>query len=192
MINSISKKLIRDYIYFTETLEDTMDISSEAEREFREALQSESPEALEALAVPKGAAKKEKEEPEAVKFDDKDFKKLFRKLAVKCHPDKIQDATEREVSFLKKCYEDINLANDTYDWGLLLKVALELEVEIGDLSDEQLQNIQENIESLKTKIKKYEESMAYKWFTLNDTAIKQKYLQTCADIFKNSLKNRLT
>lgn len=192
MINSISKKLIRDYIYFTETLEDTMDISSEAEREFREALQSESPEALEALAVPKGAAKKEKEEPEAVKFDDKDFKKLFRKLAVKCHPDKIQDATEREASFLKKCYEDINLANDTYDWGLLLKVALELEVEIGDLSDEQLQNIQENIESLKTKIKKYEESMAYKWFTLNDTAIKQKYLQTCADIFKNSLKNRLT
>jgi hypothetical protein len=191
-MNSIERKLVRDFIYLTETLEDTMDISSAAEREFREALQSESPDALEALAIPKGSVKKEKaEEPEPIKFDDKHFKKIFRKLAVKCHPDKIQDASEREAIFLKKCYEDINLANDTYNWGLLLKVAVELNVEIDELGQEQLDNIQENIESLKNKIKKYEESMAYKWYTLNDTDIKQKYLQSCADIFKNSLRIKL-
>jgi hypothetical protein len=191
-MNGITRKLVRDFIYLTETLDDTIDISGVAEREFREALQSESPNALEALAVPKGSAKKEKaEEPEPIKFDDKHFKKLFRKLAVKCHPDKIQDASERESKFLKKCYEDINLANDTYNWGLLLKVAVELDVEVEELGQEQLDNIQENIESLKTKIKRYEDSMAYKWYTLSDTDIKQKYLQSCADIFKNSLKNRL-
>lgn len=192
-MNNLLKKLIRDYIYLTETLEDTMDISNSAEREFREALQSESPEALEALAVPKGASapKKENEESDPLNFEDKQFKKLFRKLAIKCHPDKIQDASEREAKFLKKCYEDINLANDTYDWGLLLKVALELEVEIEDIDPDKFDNIQNSIQNLKTKIQKYEESMAYKWYTLNDHDIKQKYLQTCADIFKNSLKNRL-
>lgn len=189
-MNNIARKIVRDYIYHLETLEDVTDISSAAERDFREALRQESPEALEALAAPKGEAKKKEEpkEEETVKFDDKKFKKLFRKLAVKCHPDKFQDATEREAKFLKKCYEDINKANDTYDWGLLLKVALELEVEIEDLEPEQVQNIQDNIESIKGIITRYEESMAYKWFTLNDDAIKQKYLQTCADIFKNSLK----
>lgn len=191
-MNNIERKLIRDYIYHIETYDDVVNISSEAEREFRDALRQESPEALEALAVPKGAPiKKQETEEEAVKFDDKKFKKLFRKLAVKCHPDKIQDASERESKFLKKCYEDINLANDTYDWGLLLKVALDLDVEFDELDQEQYDNIQSNIETIKKKITRYEESMAYKWFNLNDDAIKQKYLQSCADIFKSSLRNKL-
>jgi len=188
-MNSFTKKIIRDYIYVIETLDDVTEISSAAEREFREALMTESPEALEALVVPKGQAKpKIESEEEVVKFYDKDFKKIFRKLAVKCHPDKIQDASEREAKFLKKCYEDINKANDTYDWGLLLKVAAELNVDVEDLTVEQMQNIQQNIESIRKKINLYEGSMAYQWYALNDTAVKQKYLQTCADIFKNSLK----
>lgn len=187
-MDSVLRKLIRDYVYFNETLEDTLSISSEAEREFREALRHEEPKALEALSQPKGSKPKPKEdESEAVHFDDKDFKKLFRKLAVKCHPDKTQDASDREAAFLKECYENITIANDTYDWGLLLKVALELDVEVNSLNEEQINNIKENIESLKTKIAKYEESMAYKWYTLTDNTIKEKYLQQCADIFKASI-----
>jgi len=188
----VIKKVIRDYVYYNETLDDVKNISSSAEREFREALMGEDPKALEALAVPEGAPKpKPTEESEPVKFEDKKFKKLFRKAAVKCHPDKIQNASERESQFLKKCYEDINLANDTYDWGLLLKVALDLDIEVEELDEEQLENIQISIESIKQKITKYEESMAYKWYTLTDSTIKEKYLQQCADIFKNSLNNKL-
>jgi hypothetical protein len=187
-MNSLNKRLIRDYIYYNETLDDVIELSKEAEREFREALRQDSPEALEALAVPEGSQKpKKSEETQTINFEDKGFKKLFRKLAVKCHPDKIQNASERESAFLKKCYEDINIANDMYDWGMLLKVALDLEVEVEELTDDQLNNIKEAIENKKSKIAKYEESMAYKWYTLNDNSIKQKYLQQCADIFKSSL-----
>jgi hypothetical protein len=191
-MQSITKKLIRDYIYHSETLEDVLEISTEAEREFREALNQESPEALEALAVPDGAEpskKKKKEEDEAVKFDDSKFKKLFRKLAVKCHPDKFEsaDISERERTFLKGCYDMISRANNIYDWGLLLKVAIELDVEVDEIGPEQIDNINSNIESIKEKIMKYESSMAYKWYTLGAEDIKQKYLQQCADIFKNSL-----
>lgn len=187
-MDSVLRKLIRDYVYFNETLEDTLNISSEAEREFRKALRQEEPKALEALSQPTGSKpEKNKDEEEAINFDDKDFKKLFRKLAVKCHPDKTQNASDREAIFLKECYENITVANDTYNWGLLLKVALELDVEIDSLNDDQINNIKENIESLKTKIAKYEESMAYKWYTLTDNTIKEKYLQQCADIFKSSI-----
>lgn len=188
-MNSITKKLIRDYIYHSETLEDVIEISTEAEQNFRDALHSEDPKALEALAMPDGSKKPKKEEDEAVKFDDSKFKKLFRKLAVKCHPDKLEssDISEREKLFLKDCYERISDANNSYDWGLLLKVALDLDVEVNELEQEQVDNINQNIEAIKARINKYEESMAYKWYTLGDSDIKQKYLQQCADIFKKSL-----
>ena len=188
-MQSIIKKLIRDYIYHIETLEDVLEISTEAERSFREALNEESPKALEALAMPEGASKPKESEDEGVNFDDSKFKKLFRKLAVKCHPDKFEsaDISEREKVFLKDCYDKISKANNTYDWGLLLKVAIELDVEVDELDENQIENINSNIETIKERITKYESSMAYKWYTLGAEDIKQKYLQQCADIFKRAL-----
>lgn len=192
-MNNIIKKLIRDYIYHSETLDDVMEISSEAEQQFRDALNEEDPKALEALAVPSDGSKPKKKEEESVKFDDSKFKKLFRKLAVKCHPDKLEtmDISDREKEFLKKCYENISIANDKYDWGLLLKVALDLDVEVTELGQEQIENINKNIITIKSRIEKYEGSMAYSWYTMTDPAIKEKYLQQCADIFKSSLNKGL-
>lgn len=170
-MDGLTKKLIRDYVYYTETLEDVSQISSEAEKIFRSALEETDPEALKALAAPRPT---DEETPaarsnieETIHFDDKDFKKIFRKLAVKCHPDKLDDSfSEREKKFLKQCYNDITEANDQYNWGLLLKVAVDLEVDVDELSQQQLDNIQENIAKVRDKISKYEESMAYKWYVL--------------------------
>lgn len=192
IMNSITKKIVRDYIYFRETLDDVKSISSDAEGEFRDAMHDHNEVALTALTPPEGAPpiKKIDEEP-VVKFEDKLFKKLFRKIAVLCHPDKLDDSySERESAFLKKCYEDLNTSNQTYDWGLLLKVAMELDVEIPELSDEQFININNNIESIKNTISQFEGSMAYKWYTLSDTDAKKGYLESCASIFMNSLNNR--
>ena len=109
---------------------------------------------------------------------------------MKCHPDKLNDSySEREIKFLKKCYENINKANNEYDWGLLLKTALELDVEIGEISKENLDNISENIEKIKNKISKYEGSMAYSWYMISDSVMKEAYLESCAKIFIKSLEN---
>ena len=191
-MNGITKKLVRDYIYYTETLDDVLKISESAEQVFREALRELDPIALKALAVPVLAEgeipPKRIEDIEEVHFEDKDFKKLFRKIAIKCHPDKLNDSySEREKSFLKECYNNLNKSNSTYDWGLLLKVAIELDVEIGELTTDQLNNIQENINKVREKILKYEESMAYKWYLLPDDENKKGYLEQCANIFKNSI-----
>ena len=191
-MNGITKKLVRDYIYYTETLDDVLKISESAEQVFREALKELDPIALKALAVPVLAEgeipPKRIEDIEEVHFEDKDFKKLFRKIAIKCHPDKLNDSySEREKSFLKECYNNLNKSNSTYDWGLLLKVAIELDVEIGELTPDQLSNIQENINKVREKILKYEESMAYKWYLLPDDENKKGYLEQCANIFKNSI-----
>lgn len=188
-MDAMTRKLIRDYTYHTDSLEDILSISSDAESGFREAMNDDHEEALEALQPKEGSVPPKKvDEVEEVKFEDKDFKKIFRKLAVKCHPDKLtKDISDREATFLKKCYEDMNRANVTYDWGLLLKVAGELDVEVIELSKDHFDNIISNIESIKRKISMYENSMAYKWYTLSDPEIKKGYLETCAAIFMKAV-----
>tara|TARA_R110000851_G_scaffold2806_1_gene11327 strand:+ start:1113 stop:1688 length:576 start_codon:yes stop_codon:yes gene_type:complete len=184
-MNALTRKLIRDYTYNSESLEDILSISSDAEAEFRDALNNGHEDALKALQPKEGSIPPKKiEEIDEVKFEDKKFKKIFRKLAIKCHPDKLtKDISEKDSFFLKKCYEQINIANSTYDWGLLLKVSNWLDVEVTDLSEEHFDNINSNIESIKRKISMYENSMAYKWYTLSDPEIKKGYLETCAAIF---------
>lgn len=183
-MNILAKKVIRDYVYHLETLNDFKDISSKAESLFRNELKQVDSEAMKALMPDKNAKKPEAPtEIEKVSFEDKDFKKLFRKVVVKCHPDKIGEGDD----FLKVAYEEANIANDTYDWGLLLKVALDLKIESFELDDDKINNITENIESLKKEIQKYEQSMAYQWYIKPEES-KESYLKECAAIFKMSLK----
>jgi hypothetical protein len=191
-MNNNTKKIVRDYIYFTETLDDVKSTSQAAEGQFRSAMSKHNEPALEALSPPKGTPPISKiEDEEHVKFEDKNFKKLFRKLVVKCHPDKLDDSySETEGMFLKECYENLTKSNQTYDWGMLLRVSIDLKVDVPDLSDENLKNIIDNIESIKNNISKFEGSMAYKWYTLPDENEKKGYLENCAKIFMFSLSKR--
>jgi len=194
-MDPLLKKLIRDYNYLSDTLEDIIEISGKAESEFRSALLDSDPEAAEALNPKDREINLEDDNVEVEEVDkepshnDAKFKKLFRKLAVKCHPDKLIDISESEAKFLKRVYEELTLANDTHDWGMLLKLAMELDIEFNDLGEEEINNINKNIESLKDDISKYENSMAYSWYTQTDENSKKEYLASCAKIFKKSLED---
>lgn len=193
-MNPILKKLIRDYNYLNETLDDVKEISSVAEGEFRTALMQSDPDAVEALRpktqeinINDENVNIKIEKKEAVNYNDSKFKKIFRKLAVKCHPDKLGDISNREAELLKRSYEQLTWANDNYDWGMLLKLAFEFDIEIDDLGDDEIINIKQNIETLKNEINKYEKSMAYSWYVKNDEDSKKEYLAICAAVFKKSL-----
>ena len=196
MINNANlRKILRDYNYLYESLIDVKDISSIAESEFREAMvNSGDHEAMKAL-MPSDSpnnAKNETEEKEELieNHNDAIFKKLFRKIVLKCHPDKIKSASEKEAQFLKECYENATTANNSYDWGLLLRTASNLDLDLQDISEEQIQNIKLKNEDLKKEIQKYESSMAYQWYTKDDEKARQKFLSICLGVFKNSLKDK--
>jgi hypothetical protein len=131
-----------------------------------------------------------KEEEPIENHNDAVFKKLFRKIVLKCHPDKIKSASEKEAQFLKECYENATTANNSYDWGLLLRTASNLDLDLQDISEEQIQNIKLKNEDLKKEIQKYESSMAYQWYTKDDEKARQKFLSICLGVFKNSLKDK--
>ncbi len=188
------KKILRDYNYLYESLIDVKDISSIAESEFRNAMvESGDNEAMKALMPsnnPNVETPEIKEEEPVENHNDTVFKKLFRKIVLKCHPDKIKSASEKEAQFLKECYENATTANNSYDWGLLLRTASNLDLDLQDINEEQIQNIKIKNEDLKKEIQKYESSMAYQWYTKDDEKARQKFLSICLGVFKNSLKDK--
>lgn len=195
-ISANFKKILRDYNYLYESLNDVKEISSVAEGEFRQAMiDSGDKEALQAL-VPNESQQtklneiKEEEQEKEPTHNDIDFKKLFRKIVIKCHPDKNRDASEKQLEHLKKCYEDATFANNSYDWGLLLRVASQLDVDLSDIDEKHLQNIKLKNEDLKKEIQKYESSMAYQWYTKDDQKTRERFLAICLGVFKSSLKNK--
>jgi hypothetical protein len=189
------KKLIRDYNYLSDTLEDVKEISAVAEGEFKVALFEEDPDAAQALAPPKTQEIKLDaenvevvEEPSIEQYNDPKFKKLFRKVAVKCHPDKLGDMNSSEAKFLKKVYEDLTEANRNHDWGMLLKLSMELDVDCDDIGIDEMNNIAESISTLQKEISRYENSMAFSWYTKNDEKSKKEYLAVCISTFKSFLE----
>lgn len=189
------KKLIRDYNYLAETLEDVKEISATAEGEFKVALFEEDPDAAQALAPPKTQVVNINdenvevvEEPVIETVNDPKFKKLFRKIAKECHPDKLKDLNQSEARFLKKVYEDLTEANRNHDWGMLLKLAMELDIDVDDIGAEEMGNIAESIELMHKEIHRYETSMAFSWYTKNDEKSKKEYLAVCINTFKSFLE----
>lgn len=189
MINNTTfKKILRDYNYLYDSLIDIKDISSIAETEFREAMiKSGDNEAIKALIPNTDESVKipdEKfDEKLNVSHDDVDFKKVFRKIVIKCHPDKIKNASESEALYLKECYEDATKSNDTYDWGLLIRVAIRLDVNLEGVNI-QISEIKKKNEELQKEINKYENSMAFQWYTNDDTIQRENFLKYCLDVFK--------
>lgn len=188
------KKILRDYNYLYESLKDVKEISEIAESEFREAMiASGDQEAMEALVPTKEDSEKLEEvkvaEEETINHNDVEFKKLFRKIVIKCHPDKISsDTSEKESSRLKNLYEDAVKANERYDWGLLLRVANHLELDYDFISDEQIQSIKKRNEELKVEIERYEKSMAYSWYSEKEEEARNNFLAFCLNIIKSSVK----
>lgn len=190
------KKLIRDYNYLSETLQDVKEISATAEGEFKVALFEEDPDAAQALAPPPNRQIiniEDKnveviEEPATENFNDPKFKKLFRKIAKECHPDKLKDLNQSEARFLKKVYEDLTEANREHDWGMLLKLAMELDIDVDDIGIDEMNNIAQSISNLQKEIQKYENSMAFSWYTKNDEKSKKEYLAVCINTFKSFLE----
>lgn len=189
------KKLIRDYNYLAETLEDVKEISAVAEGEFKVALFEEDPVAAQALAPPPKTQVIEIdenieviEEPVSENVNDPKFKKLFRKIAKECHPDKLKNLNQSEARFLKKVYEDLTEANRNHDWGMLLKLAMELNIDIDDIGEDEISNISESVSMLHKEIQRYENSMAFSWYTKNDEKSKKEYLAVCINTFKSFLE----
>ena len=186
------KRLIREYEFLLEDIEDLESINVKADSEFIEELRLidetnvlES-QGLEGAAEKWEAAKEKHKEEFLEEQDERDsvFKKIFRSIVVKCHPDKLGQLPESELVYYHKLYNDSIEANDALDWGLLIRTAIKLDVKIPEEAYSKLEEIQESLEVLKYKQNSILNSASWQWYSAKTSESQDELLKNHLNFLK--------
>ena len=95
----------------------------------------------------------QEEEPER----DPDLYKIYKKIAMKTHPDRVKD--ESMVDF----FDQATQAMKENDWMTILTIALALEIKTPEFTEELRQKLQANILEINTKVKSLHNTAAWVW-----------------------------
>ncbi len=107
----------------------------------------------------------------------KEFKKIYRKIMLLVHPDKlelVEDSPEKER--LTELAAIANIAAREEDWYSIVVVATELDIHLGDMPDEYVDKIGESCDKMLSKINRIHGSYAVVWGSAND-ALKEKLIE---------------
>ena len=86
-----------------------------------------------------------------------EIKKIYRAIAIKTHPDKIDDTT------LNEHFRDAVTAVEKEDWMSLIRIAGELSIDMDFISDETCELIEKSIVKSSKEIQKVKNSFSYLW-----------------------------
>ena len=114
----------------------------------------------------------DKEEPEseervhegANKKISKESRTLFKKIAVKTHPDKMLNLDEEEKEERETLYLIAQRAVADDDLATLIEVAAELGVDSGIAQDTQVKIIQQKIDFIREKMHNIKQTAAWVWY----------------------------
>lgn len=180
----IFKRLVREYEFLLEDLEDIEAANTEIKNKFMESLSEIDEdkilqtEEIDSIASEWVKSNKESEELEKEVNKHPDFKNLFRKVVVKCHPDKLlPDIDQSKLDEYIKIYEDSVDANETEDWAKLIRCAIKLELEIPESAYEHITSIEKSIDKLKEKQNNILNSTAWQWYKTTDNVSKTDILK---------------
>jgi hypothetical protein len=184
----IFKRLVKEYEFLVEDLKDIEVANSEIKDSFMKSLSDIDKEGvleteqMDSMANDWAKSIKLDQELEKELNKHPDFKSLFRKVVIKCHPDKldntISDAKSKEY---KEIYEDAIVANETEDWAKLIMVAMKLGVDIPTSAYDQIEAIEKSINKLKQKQHNIINSVAWNWYKSNDSTLKSDILKQHLD-----------
>ena len=192
----IFKRLVREYEFLIEDLKDIESANSEIKDSFMKSLtdiddegilQTES---MDNMADDWAKSVKAHEEEEKESNKHPDFKSLFRKVVVKCHPDKLgNDLLLTEIEIYKEIYEQSVDANETEDWAKLIRCAIKLEIDIPESAYDQISSIESSINKLKERQNNIVNSTAWVWYKTDKDDAKQIILKKHLDLMSILTKN---
>jgi len=119
-----------------------------------------------------------KDQTSAEKNADPEVKKMFKKIASQCHPDKLQDLDDGfEKDKKKELYQKARQALENNDIVLMADVAQDLGVEIPEISEAQLKLTESKIISIKKELGMIESTAVWHWFFTEDPVRKDQILK---------------
>ena len=171
------KKLQRQILYLRTELEETQWIFQECltefDVEFRDYFKNEST---------KDHKKVTNDSPE---FDipKEDVKNVFKKIAQKTHPDKLIKEDTLSSTYKEKVdmYKEALGAVDNKDWSRVIEIAMELDIDVSDIKNDDSEYLHESVKGLTNKITELKNTYAWKWGNTPDQEreiVKQMILQS--------------
>lgn len=106
----------------------------------------------------------EKEEADTSKSDE--LKKLFRKIASETHPDKVaaNGFSDKEINKREKIFKRALRAYNDNNLYVLYSIATELDIDIGSISEEYINWIEEDIRNTMGEIAIISNQIAWVWY----------------------------
>jgi hypothetical protein len=104
-----------------------------------------------------------REKHEEVMPEDKDLRDLFKKIALKTHPDKLLDKDEEEIEHLTELYKDAASAAEVGDGMALLEIAYELGIPVKIDPEKEVEWLNKKIEMLKETVSEMKNTAEWIW-----------------------------
>jgi len=177
------KRLIRKYEYLLEDWEEVDDINKTANMEMSSELHKHMP-----PDIKPSDFESEWDEDEEQESPERDavLKKLFRKVVVKCHPDRMpSDLSEVRTLELIDLYEKAVEAHSDQNWALMVIVAIKLEIDLPEEAEEKISEIEEEIAEIENKISSATNSVAWQWYHSEEEA-REKLINNYLSILQKS------
>ena len=95
---------------------------------------------------------------------DEDMKKIYRKIALSTHPDKLLGVDQHEAEHKIELYKSAVSAMENRDGGGLLKIAHELSIEIDMDFEKEIMWIEKKVAELQDEINRLYKSDAWLWY----------------------------
>ena len=111
-----------------------------------------------------GSEREEKIHEGANKNISKESRSLFKKIAVKSHPDKMLHLSEEEKEERETLYLIAQRAVADDDLATLIEVAAELGIDSGIAQDTQVKIIQQKIDFIREKMHNIKQTAAWVWY----------------------------
>ena len=109
---------------------------------------------------------------------DPEVRKMFKKIATQCHPDKLHDMEEGfEKRKKQELYNKARQALESNDPVIMSDVAGELGVEVPEITEAQLKRAEKKIISIKKELSEIESTLVWHWFFTEDKKMKTTILE---------------
>lgn len=115
-------------------------------------------------------------------------KKVFRKIALQTHPDKLLSSKEETKQEKIHLYQRAVRAAEEGDVLILADIAIDLGIEPPEINEEHIKNAQDKINSIKKQINHLESTYVWKWFFCDDQKLKNQILKKIFQIIYEQRK----
>ena len=95
---------------------------------------------------------------------DKDVGDLFKKIALKTHPDKLREEDEEDAEYLIELYKEAANAAENGDGMTLLEIAYELDINVKIDPKKEINWLNKKIDSLTGSIEEVKQAAEWVWF----------------------------